>query len=110
MKSLLKEAETVIQKEKKVNGYIFVIFESTFYLNSLQLLPEFVHLPGVLVPLGVTPAERLLDLVELLLYVFILRLCVLQLGPQPIDLALGLLNLHENTRQNIMTIISISVT
>lgn len=62
-------------------------------LNPLELLPRLVHLPGVLVPLGVAAAERLLDLVKLLLDVLILGLRVLQLGPQPVDLALALLDL-----------------
>ena len=63
------------------------------HLDPLELLPGLVHLPGVLVPLGVAAAERLLDLVKLLLDVFVLCLGVLQLGPQPVDLALALLHL-----------------
>ena len=62
-------------------------------LDPLELLPGLVHLPGVLVPLGVAAAERLLDLVKLLLDVLVLCLGVLQLGPQPVDLALALLHL-----------------
>ena len=38
-----------------------------FHLHSLKLFPEFVHLSGVLVSLGVTAGQGLLDLVELLL-------------------------------------------
>ena len=62
-------------------------------LDPLELLPGLVHLPGVLVPLGVATAECLLDLVKLLLDVLVLGLGVLQLGPQPVDLALALLDL-----------------
>ena len=63
------------------------------HLDPLELLPGLVHLPGVLVPLGVAAAERLLDLVKLLLDVLVFCLGVLQLGPQPVDLALALLHL-----------------
>ncbi len=45
-----------------------------------------------------SPAESLLDLVELLLDVLVLRLGVLKLGPQPVDLALALLHLHQSIK------------